>query len=195
MGYYRAGFDIVGVDIKPQPHYPFEFHQADALEYPLDGFDAYHASPPCQHASRANEQWRQEGRDYPALIDPTRKILKQTMKPYVIENVVGAKLINPVRLTGPMFGLHVLRARLFETSFDIPMYFEVKPSAPTVSVFGPGCICRPQEDYRKWPEAMGIDWMAKQELTQAIPPAYTEYIGKQLMKYLTSGAELIIRRE
>jgi DNA (cytosine-5)-methyltransferase 1 len=184
MGYYRAGFEVVGVDIKPQPHFPFEFHQADALTYPLDGFDAYHASPPCQHATHIGQMWRMKGYKYPTLIEPIRELLQIIDKPYVIENVVGAKLLNPIRLSGGMFKLGVKRQRLFECNFEIPMYFEVKNSYKTVMVCGHASTSRDYEDYRKWPNAMGIDWMTKQELTQAIPPTYTEYIGKYLMEAL-----------
>lgn len=182
MGYHRAGFEVVGVDIEPQPHYPFEFHQADALTYPLEGFDAYHASPPCQHASRANRQWRGLGYNYPELITPTRELLKLTGQPYVIENVVGAQLLHPIKLSGGMFGLKLKRSRLFECSFEFPLYFEVRNSGKVFQVFGHGSLVRPTENYNQWAEAMGIDWMTKQELTQAIPPAYTEYIGKYLMQ-------------
>ena len=189
MGYYRAGFEVEGVDIKPQPHYPFKFHQADALEFPLEGYDVYHASPPCQHATRIGHQWRGAGYKYPELIDPTRERLISAGKPYIIENVVGAVLRNPIRLSGPMFGLRVHRRRLFECNFELPMYFEVRPSGTAargdyVMVVGHASKKRVYEDYRKWPEAMQIDWMTKQELTQAIPPAYTEYIGKYLLQTL-----------
>ena len=186
MGYHRAGFEVEGVDIKPQPHYPFKFYQADALEFPLEGYDAYHASPPCQHASKANRQWRNLGYEYPDLIIATRERLKATGKPYVIENVVGSELINPCRLSGVMFGLKVIRKRLFETSFEIPLFFEVKPHRKVIyyQPFGHGSLIRPCENPHKWAEAMEIDWMSKYELTQAIPPAYTEYIGKYLIDYL-----------
>ena len=184
MGYHRAGFEVVGVDIKPQPHYPFEFHQADALTFPLDGFDAYHASPPCQHATRIGHQWRARGYDYPDLIEATRRRLAATGLPYIIENVMGSQLIHPVRLSGAMFRLGVHRQRLFECSFPVPFYFEVRKSQKTVMVCGHASISRDYEDYRKWPAAMGIDWMTRRELTQAIPPAYTEYIGNYLLEAL-----------
>ena len=120
MGYHRAGFEVVGVDIKPQPHYPFEFHQADALTYPLDGSDAYHASPPCQGYSIMRHLPWLKNKEYPLLISPIRERLSSTCKPYVIENVVGAQKIAKMQagwLCGGMFGLNFYRHRLFETTF------------------------------------------------------------------------------
>ena len=120
VGYYRAGFEVVGVDIVPQPNYPFEFYQADALGFDFDPgwFHAVHASPPCQAYSSLRGFTTTE---YPQLIEYVRELLIQTGLPYVIENVVGAPLINPIRLCGSSFGLKVWRHRLFETSFQIPL--------------------------------------------------------------------------
>ena len=115
MGYHRAGFDVVGVDINPQPHYPFAFHQADALEYPLAGFDAIHASPPCQRFSTMTQRWARSS-SRPGPDEPTRSRLRESMLPYVIENVAGAPLVGPIRLCGSSFGLPVRRHRLFEMS-------------------------------------------------------------------------------
>ena len=197
MGYSRAGFEVVGVDIKPQPHYPFEFHQADALTYPLDGFDAFHTSPPCQFITVAGTNHRKAGKTYPNLIPATRQRLIETGKPYVIENVPGAPLRNPFILCGTMFGLRLKRHRLFESNF--PMWW---PPA-TCSCYRPGFDCRPNGVHKAYAfafgaklisvsghnfhladaqEAMGIDWMGQKEISQAIPPAYTEYIGKYLLK-------------
>ena len=116
MGYHRAGFEVIGVDIKPQPHFPLEFHQADALEFSLEGYDAYHASPPCQAFSTIAKQIRtmRPGKySHPDLIAPTRDCLVATDKPYVIENVRGASLISPVQLCGSWFGLDLHRLRIF----------------------------------------------------------------------------------
>ena len=128
MGYYRAGFEVVGVDIKPQPHYPFEFHSGDALTYPLEGFDAYHASPPCQFASLASVVHRNNGKQYPNLIEVIRFRLVFTGKPLVIENVPPAAgfMIEPITLCGVMFGLGVFRHRCFETNFlvDCPKHIK-----------------------------------------------------------------------
>ena len=119
MGYHRAGFEVVGVDIEPQPRYPFEFYQADALNVltsiftPLD-FDAIHASPPCQAYSWSARRWTEVERA--DLLAPTRELLRATGLPYVIENVPGAPMQNPIRLCGVMFGLEVIRHRLFESN-------------------------------------------------------------------------------
>ena len=132
MGYHRAGFEVVGVDIKPQPHFPFEFHQVDALTYTLDGFDAYHASPPCQRYSCAVNL--HNNRDsHPDLIDIVRNILLKTGKHYVIENVPGSPLINPTQLCGSAFGLRVRRHRLFEITFAAVSYTHLTlPTTPYV---------------------------------------------------------------
>lgn len=198
MGYYLAGFEVVGVDIKPQPHFPFEFHQSDALTYSLDGFDAYHASPPCQLFSLAAAVQRKAGREYPDLIAATRFRLGLTGKPYVIENVPPASklLVNPIRLCGVMFGLGVFRHRLFECSFDIfslghikhdgkigdGKYFSIAGGAGRWKSWGTVYRNISKGTVKEWQKAMGIDWMIRKELTQAIPPAYTEYIGRYLMQ-------------
>jgi DNA (cytosine-5)-methyltransferase 1 len=193
MGYHRAGFEVVGVDIKPQPHYPFEFHQADALTYPLDGFDAYHASPPCQAYSRStNKQRKYEGYEYPELIPVIRERLRISGRHYVIENVVGSPLETCIILRGDMFGLKVVRPRLFEVSFMI-FQPQIKKLANMVCgkdyfrVMKGGLWLEKGETrgtFSEWKDAMGIDWTGLEGLSQAIPPAYTEYIGKYLMKVL-----------
>lgn len=198
MGYHRAfpKAEIVGVDNKPMPHYPFEFVQADALEYPLDGFDLIHASPPCQAYIQRNKNLETR---HPKLIEPTRERVVELGVPYVIENVEGAPLLNPSRLCGTMFSLLVLRHRLFETSFpvSVPMRCNhwgtvADGDFAAVYAFGgkghrhgrdaegnklrdPGSKAGPP-----WDVAMGISWMTKKELAEAIPPTYTEYIGNQL---------------
>ena len=196
-GYQRAGFYVVGVDIKPQPHYcGDEFYQADALTFPLDSYDAYHASPPCQGYSRLQIA----GKTYPKLIEPTRQSLTQTGLSFVIENVVGAPLIEPVILCGSMFGLGVWRHRLFEThGFQVvqpqcshtehPYPLDVTGTGgPCLSRTTPGGgIHRKPRNMAQASEAMGIDWMTRKELTQAIPPAYTEFIGGYLMKAIEKG--------
>lgn len=191
MGYHRAGFEVVGVDIKPQKNYPFEFHQADALEYPFDGFDAIHASPPCQSYSRCKSMpWVHE---QPKLIEATRTYFQNSGLPFVIENVAGAPMENYFILCGLMFGLKVFRHRLFESNFLI-----LTPPHPTHSgkkIGENGYVCvagngdsgrgRIPPDHRNkssWQRGMCIDWMTMKEMAQAIPPAYTEYIGKQLIQ-------------
>lgn len=203
MGYYRAGFDVVGVDIVPQPHYPFEFHRADALQFPLDGFDAIHASPPCQSYSVAvtsrSSRWVPTlGKDEPALIAPIRARLAATGVPYVIENVAGAtrEMEFPLLLCGTMFGLPIPRHRRFET---VPMIL-MAPGHPDcrgvakryaaqrgwdhrdMTVTGKG---RRAGTLQRWQEVMGIDWqMTQHQLAEAIPPVYTEYIGSELMAFV-----------
>jgi len=195
VGYHRAGFDVVvGVDIKPQPRYPFAFVQADALEYVAEHgheFDVIHASPPCQGYSRMRHV---TGKEYPLMIEDVRAALRATSKPYIMENVEDAPLIDDILLCGTMFGLKVFRHRRFETSF-----FMMAPPHITHTLFGKGQKQgRPITEERQYitvtgnfsgietgKRAMGIDWMSKRELTQAIPPAYTEYIGRHLMEVLS----------
>lgn len=217
VGYHRAGFDVVGVDIEDQPHYPFEFHQWDALEV-LEGrispfaqgavpgrvpplafsrFDAIHASPPCQAYSQASLSQRNAGKEYPDLLPPTRDLLLTVAPPlpWVIENVPGAPMRADFRLCGCHFGLDLRRERWFETSWE---GFAMMPPHhhpyPVVSVVGHGTPSWVRkrlgfnptiEDYRL---AMGIDWMNRDELSEAIPPAYTEWIGAQLVAALETEA-------
>lgn len=188
-GYQRAGFYVVGVDIKPQPRYcGDEFVQADALEYlataDLPRFDAIHASPPCQRYTKARNL---QGNEHPDLVAPVRELLRATGKPFVIENVPGAPLHNPVTLVGSMFGLRTMRPRLFECSFDVP-FVMAPPAAAKHAKMGrkpqPGeyvHVVGHVSDVDYCRKAMGIDWMGQKELAQAIPPAYTEWIGKHLM--------------
>jgi DNA (cytosine-5)-methyltransferase 1 len=196
MGYHQAGFDVVGVDVVPQPRYPFEFVQADAIGYLIahwSEFDAVHASPPCQAWS---DLQKQNKRFYLDLIAPVRAVLVQLPLPWVIENVEGAPLVDPVVLCGAMFPeLRVYRHRLFEASFPLSVPAHPKHTELTfthdkrkrhygrpldlatmrVQVTGGG-------NAPVWAKAqgMGIDWMTGEELNEAIPPAYTEYIGRQL---------------
>lgn len=206
VGYSRAGFDVVGVDNRPQPRYPFAFVQADALEYlALHGheFDAIHASPPCQAFSRAKNIRNARG-DAPDLVAATRDTLCAVGKPWVIENVPGAPLTFPVTLCGTQFELRLRRHRLFESSV-----FLFAPADPCqhrqgdLTVFGNAVeLCRSGSVVYKsgdgsnrrrrlrttvdaGREAMGIQWMSRGELSQAIPPAYTRFIGLQLLEVLT----------
>jgi DNA (cytosine-5)-methyltransferase 1 len=203
VGYYRAGFEVVGVDIERQPNYPFEFIQADALtlnwKFVLS-FDAIHASPPCQSYSDLARRNGNAGA-WPRLVGPVRDLLSKTGLPYIIENVDGAPLRNPIVLCGTMFtGLRVLRHRLFETNFlllapphgkhpKVHTFDKRKSHFGTthdmrdfVQVTGGGnCTIAAARD------AMGIDWMTKNELNEAIPPAYTQYIGKQLLMHLAQS--------
>lgn len=198
VGYYRAGFtEIVGVDIKPQPRYPFRFVQADALKSPvrLEDFDAIHASPPCQAHTTMSNRWRGQGGvadSHQDLIAPTRALLQASGVPYVIENVPGAPLRATVRLHGGMFGLGVHRPRLFETSVAI-LASQAAPVRSPLGVYGrqpdgrllwrraDGSEQRAARGVDEAADAMGIDWMDWRELAESIPPAYTEHIGRQLI--------------
>jgi len=211
MGYHRAGFEVVGVDHKPQPRYPFEFIQADALEVlnnwgdtipASEGFDAIHASPPCQ----AWTAYRRTGRTnwYPDYIAETRERLDKTGLPYVIENVVGAPLIDPVLICGTMFDppMEIQRHRLFEVNWPLrqtvwPCRHKLNgadryPGGRSKQRTGTSRgLVRATVEVGSWDiplavqqEAMSIDWTTLEELSEAIPPAYTEFIGTQLMAYL-----------
>ena len=187
MGYYRAGFDVVGVDIKSQPHYPFEFVQRDALDLMRDpinvasDFDVIHASPPCQAYS---PHLRHRARPSEMLIEPTRALLKSTGLPYVIENVKGAPLTG-LMLCGSTFELPIWRHRYFETSPPMlapPCRHDLVPhplnpyNTKSKRRDGITGVTDP-----RWKHGMGIDWMTGEEIAEAIPPAYTQFIGEQLL--------------
>lgn len=209
MGYHRAGFEVVGVDIAPQPRYPFPFILGDALDvlarmirgekflasdgrwYGLDDFAAIHASPPCQGHSALRHV---TSKDYPDLIPDTRKLLIASGKPYIIENVERAPLIDPIILCGTWFDLRVFRHRKFETSF----FMMQPPHIPHSQIGAHVGRCGHRDidpsgymsiaghfsniDHAR--AAMGIDWMTQGGLAQAIPPAYTTYIGRQMLDAL-----------
>lgn len=215
-GYYRAGFEVIGVDIAPQQSYPFIFEERDALEVlgdllegaapfgrlghgrtwaGLGDFAGIHASPPCQAFT---DLQKQNKREYPDLIGPTRELLEATGLPYVIENVEGAPLRDPIMLCGTMFpGLRVIRHRLFESNFPImvpphgrhPLVFthdkrkahhgKLNQDEAFVQVTGGGnCTV---ENKRA---AMGVPWMTGAEANEAIPPAYAEHVGQFLMAHI-----------
>lgn len=204
MGYHRAGFEVVGVDLAPQPRYPFEFHQADALHYALEHwreFDAIHASPPCQHFSAMSACRPGLADEYPDLVAATRGLLELTRLPWVMENVVGSPLASAsdlfgshgTVLCGHMFGLKLYRHRIFETSFAVhtpPHPAHVIP-ASKAGHWKPGTIisvsgnCSPIAVAR---EAMGIDWMPRNELAESIPPAYSEHVGGFLLEQMQEAA-------
>ena len=199
MGYFQAGFEVVGVDINHQPRYPFGFIQADVLDLDREfllSFDVIHASPPCQSYSDLAKR-NGNADDWPRLIEPVREILKSTGLPYIIENVEGAPLIEPVMLCGTMFSpLRVIRHRLFESSVPLKVpphgrhplvftydkrkahYGRLDQDSSFVQVTGGGnCTVSNAR------AALDIDWMIKNELNESIPPAYTKYLGKQLLRY------------
>jgi DNA (cytosine-5)-methyltransferase 1 len=210
MGYSRAGFEVSGVDLNAQNRYPFEFVQADALAFLSDGgapgFQVIHASPPCQAYSITKHSHH---KTHPELVEPLRELLRMTGLPYVIENVIGAPLLSPITLCGTMFDLKTVdtdgrplvlkRHRLFESNLLLLQPAcrckEFKDAGVKIGgVYGGGSVDRahaenvrrggytPAAAVRK--ELMGIDWMTQKELNQAIPPAYTEFIGKQLLQHL-----------
>ena len=199
MGYYKAGFKtIVGVDNKPQKNYPFDFILADALEYPLNGFDLVHASPPCQKFSKASNVHINRGKIYPDHLTPIRKKLFNHGGLWVIENVVNAPMQHTICLCGLMFGLKVFRHRWFEISHLVFQpehlshkgkrigegYFSIAGGAGRWKSWGTVHRDVSKGTAEQWRDAMGIDWMTRKELTQAVPPAYTEFVGKHLMRIL-----------
>ena len=202
MGYHRAGFEVVGVDNRPMPNYPFEFHQADALEFLAahgSEFDAIHASPPCQRFTIGRHIHLSTGRHLD-LVEPTRRLLQAAGKPWVIENVPCAPLHRPVILCGLMFGLGVLRHRLFESSMILlaphhrthPKHLKTGTVAYrrggitngySTGEHGLVSVAGHNFNRQAGAQAMGVEWMKRrEEVAQAIPPAYCEYIGKQLLR-------------
>jgi len=193
-GYQLAGFEVVGVDIKKQKRYPYEFIQADCLELMKDieflkSFDVIAASPPCQTYSITQHLRNAQGKstDKVDLIPQTRQALIASGKPYVIENVPGSPLIEPIQMCGSYFGLKVRRHRRFESNLPIVgSPCKHKEQGKPVGVYGSmrdeipggGHTAKTIEQAR---EAMGIDWMIWGELVEAIPPIYTQEIGKQLL--------------
>lgn len=195
-GYQNAGFKVIGVDNKPQKRYVGDdFIEADAMDFLADNwwkFDAIHASPPCQrYSSMTNLAGTKL--DHPDMIPKLRAWLKFYNKPFIIENVPGAPMVRPTELCGLMFGREIYRHRLFETNFRVSMLPHPfhKVTAMRPGQWQPGMIlsvvgtCAPIEHARK---IMDIDWMVAEELSQAIPPYYTEHIGDHLRRYLQREA-------
>jgi len=208
MGYHRAGFDVVGVDIKPQPRFPFEFMQADAMDVlengviglcNLDDFAAIHASPPCQGYS---ENMRHLSEPTQMLIEPCRELLIRAGRPWIIENVEGAPLATAstlfgdhgVMLCGTQFGLRIWRHRLFETSFPIGSPGPCRHRGHPLNPHREESRQRMRDEFgqvdleKLWREEAGVPWMDKETGRQAIPPAFTEFIGKQLLKSIANAA-------
>lgn len=198
VGYQRAGFDVIGVDINPQPRYPYEFHQGDALEFLAEHgheFDAIHASPPCHDATAMRSLSGLNGTGW--MLEATRQALIRTGKPYVLENVPGAEMQPLVVLCGSMFNLgadgRILRRhRWFETTAFMLTPPDDCAGRPIGGVYGTGGGGQMTRGYKFTPESAGralaIDWMNRYGLSQAIPPAYTEFIGHQLMDQLKECA-------
>lgn len=221
MGMHRAGFDVTGIDILPQPRYPFRFIQGDALDQDMADFDFVWASPPCQaHTAMKTMHNAKEHQD---LIPATRSKLESWGGLWVMENVVGAPLRNPVTLCGTMFGLgcedaELRRHRLFECSFAILAadcrhglrsatmgvyggHLRNRQRARTIGIYGEGVRDSVRKvdkgvadfDVKQGREAMGIDWMTLAELCQAIPPAYSEYLARHAMKLITGPTQCPIQ--
>lgn len=203
-GYQRAGFYVVGVDINPQPHYcGDEFHRGDALTWPLDGFDSIHASPPCQAHSTMGNRWRDvEGTvERFDLLTPTLDRLRGRAEPWIVENVEGAapSMRAGLRLHGGMFGLGVHRPRLFESNvllmaprtarvrLPVGVYGD-KPDGRHLNLNSDGQWQRAANSLEEAQKAMGMDWADWHGTKEAIPPAYTEWIGRQLLDHLEVAA-------
>jgi hypothetical protein len=191
MGLHRAGFDVTGVDIRPQPNYPFRFVQGDALRPPFDlsEFDFIWASPPCQAYSWAAKRWKSVERA--DLIEPVRDLLTSQNVPFCIENVVGAPIRVDLVLMGQMFGLRVIKRRHFE----LHGFWAMQPvaSKPGRIGFGPNDFVtvaghggNGSARLANWQDATGIDWMTKKEMAEAIPPAYAEFIGRAALARVQS---------
>lgn len=191
MGLHRAWPDaeIVGVDIKPQPRYPFTFWQADVMTYDYlhADFDFTWASPPCQHYTQMLNHGRTPRNNHPDLVGALRLMLNERTIPYVIENVAGAPLREAGMLCGEMFALRVMRHRFFETSFaaNYPAH-KSHDKRGAIRKQGDGGyyyrVYGHETGKASWGKAMGIDWMKSPELTQAVPPAYSQYIAEQFSK-------------
>ncbi|MFC9434947.1 DNA methylase [Nocardia sp. NPDC057030] len=194
MGYHLADFDVVGVDIEAQPRYPFRFIQADAVDYAARhgwAFDIVHASPPCQAHSKAQRIYN---RTHPDLITQIRDVLVASGRPYVIENVEDAPLLNPITLCGAMFeGLRTYRHRLFESNVQLTVPAHPAHELPLTKMGRPP---QPGEfmhvvgnfsGVAQARQAMGASWMSREGLREAIPPAYTRFLGAQLLSHLDAG--------
>lgn len=214
MGYHRAGFDVVGVDIESQPRYPFPFYQADALallsnligggsfgtgvssrRYTLDDFDAIHASPPCQAYTEAQ---RLRGNVHPELIQQTRSLLNNGRSPWVIENVVGAPLMEPVLLCGAVFGMRNYRHRLFETNWPLSQQPHPEHVARTAKMGRPALdgeflhVVGNFSGVDLARDVMGMPWASREGLREAVPPVYTEWVGQQLIAYLAERGRSVV---
>lgn len=205
MGLYHAGFEVTGVDIEPQKRYPFSFIRADALTFSLQGFDFVWASPTCQRFTSMKYAPGAKGDAHPDMIAPIRERLKQAGIPWVMENVVGAPLLDPVTLCGSMFGCgaqgcQLQRHRNFESNFAIFQPVCRHDTRPVIGVYGGHARRRAASVGGRgtkdtWvgghkvaaSEALGIDWMVLDELSEAIPPAYSKYIAEQFLAGLTGS--------
>ncbi|MFD7794362.1 SAM-dependent methyltransferase [Streptomyces sp. NPDC059759] len=196
MGYHLAGFTVEGVDLHPQPRYPFPFHRGDAVEFIREHghkYDVITGSPTCRRWTNAQ---RIQGNEHPDLITPTRAAMQATGKPYVIENVEGAAaaMLDPLLLCGAMFGLRTYRHRLFESNLPLGTRLHPRHLAPLAKMGRP---VRDGEfmhvvgnftDAARAREVMGMPWASRDGLREAIPPAYTRFLGEQIATALTEVA-------
>ncbi|MBU1567756.1 MAG: DNA cytosine methyltransferase [Proteobacteria bacterium] len=208
MGLHRAGFEVTGVDVNQQPRYPFEFILGDALAQDLSGYDFVWASPPCQAYCALNTMPNR--REHEKLIPAVRALLKEWGGPWIIENVAGARreLIDPVMLCGSMFdlesnGYQVRRHRYFESNVKLNVPMGCNHGALTMGIYGAKVrdIAKEKRHYSKpketrgkpygvvlpqsWGfEAMGVDWMNIKEASECIPPAFSEFLGRQVISHL-----------
>jgi DNA (cytosine-5)-methyltransferase 1 len=209
VGYHRAftaaglDVDITGVDVAPQPHYPFAMRVADAMTFPLRGYDFIHASPPCQEHTTGSAPAKAKGKVYETgwMLGAMRQRLYRLSVPWILENVNNAPMRHPVMLCGSMFGLRVIRHRLFDSSHLLYPPSGCHHTKDMVGVYGNHVYAigtysdkwKPRKSGRRRPAeyplsvanaAMGIDWMNWTEIRQAIPPAYTEWLGAQIAQVL-----------
>jgi DNA (cytosine-5)-methyltransferase 1 len=206
VGYHRAGFEITGIDHAAQPHYPYAFVQTDALNVltnecwrPLiESHDVIHASPPCQSYSAYRRRGSGVGARAPDLVAPVREALIATGKPYIIENIPRSPLLDPVMVCGSSFGLDLQRHRLFES--NVPLVappcnhdWQTPRFPPATNRANLRCTVEvgAYRCHKYAPSAMGIHWMNRDELTEAIPPAYTEFLGRQIHAWLRAQTEML----
>lgn len=192
VGYWQAGFQVIGVDIKPQRRYPFQFVQADAMDFDLRKFDAIHASPPCQDHSNLKSRHGDHGTGW--MLEAMLERLSALDVPWVVENVSTAKNRADFLLCGEMFGLRTIRHRRFTLNPMLPILLSEPYHAPHrrrtdkshsragVGLADVNLSVTGHVSPAMGPAALGIDWMTGRELSQAIPPAYTRFIGEQLIK-------------
>jgi DNA (cytosine-5)-methyltransferase 1 len=197
-GYEQAGFRVTGVDIVEQPRHRGTFFRADAITYLKENhhnFDVIHASPPCQAYSMASMQFRSAGKKYADLIAPTRAALQEIGKPYIIENVPGSPLIDPIELCGAMFGMRTYRHRLFESNMPLVAPPHPKHEAPSAKMGRPTKGGEFIQYVGHFPgvklvqEMTGLHWLGQKELAQSIPPQYTRFLGAQVLECLNQNSQ------
>lgn len=187
MGLHQAGFDVTGVDIEPQPRYPFKFIQGDALTFDLSGYDFIWASPVCKaHTKTGWAIYFKYRENHTDMLTPIRARLNEADIPWVIENVPGAPMRADLILCGSAFGLKLRRHRLFEASFPLPLLTTTCNHGGRVA--SPHGHPRVSGEGATWGPALGIDWMNTDELSQAIPPAYSKFIAEQFLKHFRESA-------